>query len=101
MSRLFEKLRNPERRTSRDATASIDAATSNAITFCKDQSGIKEKIYKSKADRLIYISCNPVSMLRDIKALTANHRFILRSITGYDMYCLSSHMEAVAILDTE
>jgi 23S rRNA (uracil1939-C5)-methyltransferase len=60
---------------------------------------VRKKIFKSKAGRLIYISCNPVSMLRDIKALTANHRFILRSITGYDMYCLSSHMEAMAILD--
>jgi UDP-3-O-[3-hydroxymyristoyl] glucosamine N-acyltransferase len=36
-----------------DATASIDAATSNAITFCKDQSGIKEKIYKSKAGIIV------------------------------------------------
>lgn len=62
---------------------------------------IRKKILKSKASRLIYVSCNPASMLRDIKELTAKHRFRLNELTGYDMYCMSSHMEALAILETE
>ena len=62
---------------------------------------VRMKIKKSKAKRLIYVSCNPSTMLRDIKELVNNDRFSLKELTAYDMYCQSSHLETLAILDTE
>lgn len=61
---------------------------------------VRNTIRRSKAKRMIYISCNPASMMRDINDLTAKDRFSLKSVTGYDMYCQSTHLEALAILDT-
>jgi len=62
---------------------------------------VRKKIQKSKAKRLIYVSCNPSTMLRDIKELVSNNRFTLKELTAYDMYCQSSHLETLAIFDSE
>ncbi len=58
-------------------------------------------IGRSKASKLLYVSCNPATQARDIRMLHRDHGFNLTRITGYDMYCYSTHLETLAILQRQ
>ncbi len=60
---------------------------------------ILKQIGKSKAAKLIYISCNPATLARDIKVLRDSAGFDVSAVTGYDMYCHSTHLEVFAVLN--
>jgi 23S rRNA (uracil1939-C5)-methyltransferase len=47
--------------------------------------------------RIVYISCDPATLARDLKALSS--RFELASIRGFDMFPQTAHVEAVVTLD--
>lgn len=46
--------------------------------------------------KLIYISCNPVTLARDLKELKENYD--IREITPFDMFPLTHHVESVSLL---
>jgi 23S rRNA (uracil-5-)-methyltransferase RumA len=48
--------------------------------------------------RIVYVSCNPLTLVEDLRALGAG--YTLRSLTGYDMFPHTPHVEALAILDS-
>ncbi|MCP4297464.1 MAG: class I SAM-dependent RNA methyltransferase [Proteobacteria bacterium] len=58
-----------------------------------------KKIIDSTASRIVYVSCNPSTMIRDIKTLTQKGRFVLEEIIGFDMYVHTTHLEVVGILN--
>lgn len=60
---------------------------------------VLNKIVDSTASCLIYISCNPATMIRDIKTLINQGEFRLHEVTGFDMYVHTTHLEVVAILN--
>jgi 23S rRNA (uracil-5-)-methyltransferase RumA len=47
--------------------------------------------------RLVYVSCNPLTLVEDLRALGSG--YVLRALTGYDMFPHTPHVEALAILD--
>jgi len=47
--------------------------------------------------RIVYVSCNPQSLKRDMEFLSAKYRLI--SLTGVDMFPHTDHLESVAVLD--
>ena len=49
-----------------------------------------------KLDRLVYVSCNPATLMRDLQALENVYK--IDSITPVDNFCYSSHIECVAVL---
>ncbi|NNJ09877.1 23S rRNA (uracil(1939)-C(5))-methyltransferase RlmD [Chloroflexales bacterium ZM16-3] len=49
--------------------------------------------------RIVYVSCNPLTLAEDLRALGAGYR--LRSLTGYDMFPHTPHVEAMAVLDRQ
>ena len=53
------------------------------------------RLTKSK---IIYVSCNPATLARDLKYLTEKGAFV-ESIQPFDMFCHTYHVESVAILD--
>ncbi len=55
-------------------------------------------IFSLKPQRIVYISCNPATLARDVKCLTAK-KYHLRSIHPLDMFPQTSHIEAVALLE--
>ncbi len=58
-----------------------------------------EKMVKSKASHLFYISCNPATLARDLARLKASDNgFTLDSLCAYDMYAGTTHLEVMASL---
>ena len=49
-----------------------------------------------KLDRLVYVSCNPATLMRDLQVLEDVYK--IDSITPVDNFCYSSHIECVAVL---
>lgn len=60
------------------------------------EDGVIEQILKSSAKRVIYMSCNPATLARDLAKL--HEDFTTLGVTPYDMYPHSTHLEALAIL---
>jgi len=49
--------------------------------------------------RLVYVSCDPSSLGRDLEALLADDIFVLRRVTPIDMFPHTHHVECVAMLE--
>jgi 23S rRNA (uracil-5-)-methyltransferase RumA len=47
--------------------------------------------------RIVYVSCNPLTQIDDLQILA--EAYTLRSLTGYDMFPHTLHLESLAILD--
>ncbi len=56
-----------------------------------------ENLCKLKLDRVVYVSCNPATLVRDLAKM--EDIYIVKSITPVDNFCYSSHVESVAVLE--
>ena len=56
-----------------------------------------EEAYRLSKDTIIYVSCNPATLARDLKYLT-NKGCKVESIQPFDMFCHTYHVENVAII---
>ena len=56
-----------------------------------------ETIKNSGIGRVVYVSCNPQTLLRDVRLLQSEFRLL--SVQGVDMFPHTGHVEAVALLD--
>lgn len=48
--------------------------------------------------RVVYVACDPAALARDV-AYLAEEGYALRDVTGYDLFPMTHHVEAVAVLD--
>ena len=53
-------------------------------------------ILKIKPERLVYISCNPATLVRDLSILESEYE--IKSIRPVDMFPFTSHIETVTVL---
>ena len=53
-------------------------------------------LLKLKPERIVYISCNPETLARDLKTLTKAYK--VRKIQGVDMFPFTKHIECVVLL---
>ncbi|MBB5021128.1 TRAM domain-containing protein [Desulfurispira natronophila] len=60
--------------------------------------GIIRQILSSGAQQLVYVSCNPATLARDLRNITDNSGFVLEGAQGYDMYPQTTHLEVIAEL---
>jgi 23S rRNA (uracil1939-C5)-methyltransferase len=60
--------------------------------------GIIETIAATAAPRLIYVSCNPFSLARDLKLLL-NKGFVLKFAQAVDQFSQTYHVETVVLLE--
>lgn len=58
-----------------------------------------ENINKIKPNRVIYISCNPATLIRDLAKFEENYE--IKSIQPVDMFPFSSHVECVCVLNRQ
>lgn len=47
---------------------------------------------------IIYVSCDPSTLARDLGYLTRNDTYVVRSVTGFDFFPNTYHVETVAVL---
>lgn len=57
-----------------------------------------ENILKLTTDKIIYVSCNPATLARDLKYLISKGAK-LEHLQPFDMFCHTYHIENVAIID--
>ncbi len=57
-------------------------------------------IIKAKPKRIVYVSCNPATLARDLKFLTENS-YRTTNVTAYDMFPNTCHIETVALLSRQ
>ena len=55
-----------------------------------------KKLLEVKPSRIIYISCNPATLARDLKLLSEGYS--IKEITPVDQFCYTHHVECVASL---
>ena len=61
---------------------------------------VLDAIAKVKPRRLVYVSCNPASLARDV-AILQGTGFVLRKVQPVDMFPHTSHVETVCLLRRE
>ena len=73
----------------------------DGIIFDPPRKGIDENTLKSIGkhgiERIVYISCNPSTLARDVKILT-DLGYRLEKLAAVDMFPQTHHIEAVALL---
>ena len=55
-----------------------------------------DNILKIRPDRLVYISCNPATLVRDLARLEEIYN--INQIQPVDLFCFTGHVECVAVL---
>ncbi len=62
-------------------------------------SKVLKGITKIKPKKIIYISCNPATLARDLKYLTKDDDYKLKKVLPIDMFPQTSHIECIASLE--
>lgn len=55
------------------------------------------KILELEVKKLVYVSCNPATMMRDLKML--EEKYVVKEIQPVDMFPYTSHIECVVLLE--
>ncbi|GLR72722.1 23S rRNA (uracil(1939)-C(5))-methyltransferase RlmD [Agaribacter marinus] len=77
----------------------IELSDEAVIVLDPARSGAKklvEKLAKSKANRILYVSCNPNTFIRDVGLMESTFR--IEKICTLDMFPFTEHIEVMALL---
>ena len=78
-----------------------DEVKPTAIIVDPPRSGLDNvtisKILETEVEKLIYVSCNPATLVRDIKLL--EEKYVVKEIQPVDMFPYTSHVEVCALLE--
>ncbi len=83
------------------------AADRTTILLDPPREGLPPSVTRQLADtacaRLIYVSCNPATLARDLKILTGapESRLAVERLALFDMFPQTAHIETVAVLERE
>ena len=58
---------------------------------------VLQSIIEANPNKIIYISCNPATLARDLAVLIS--RYEINSITPYDMFPQTKHCECMTVLE--
>ena len=73
-----------------------DLDNDKVVEIAKSLDNIAEKLTKIKPKKVIYISCNPATLARDIALLESDYD--LKCVQPVDMFCFTTHVETVVLL---
>ena len=60
--------------------------------------GVVDRVAALGPERVVYVACDPAALARDV-AYLAGHGYRLADVRGYDLFPMTHHVEAVAVLD--
>ncbi len=60
--------------------------------------GVAEAIVRREPRRLVYVSCDPATLARDLKILVAGG-YDIREIKVFDLFPMTEHVESIVLLD--
>ena len=60
------------------------------------KSNVKDFLLNRDINKIIYMSCNPFTLARDLKEL--KDKYIVEKVYGLDMFCYTKHIESIVIL---
>ncbi len=82
------------------STSDIGDINEEVVVVDPPRSGLDKKtlnaLFSSGAKRIVYVSCNPITLARDINLL--KDRYFLDDITLFDMFPNTKHVESVSVL---
>ncbi len=58
------------------------------------------QLFEYRPARVVYVSCNPATQLRDLKEFL-EHGYCLKRIRPFDMFPQTKHLECVMTLELE
>nr|MDK2850829.1 rRNA (uracil1939-C5)-methyltransferase [Candidatus Cloacimonadota bacterium] len=77
----------------------------DAIILDPPRSGVPESslgaIRKAEIGKILYLSCSPMSLARDMKILLEGGKYRLKSLHGFDMFPNTWHIETLAVLEIQ
>lgn len=77
------------------------APTADVVVLDPPRTGAGRKVVDAvaalQAPRVVYVACDPAALARDI-AYFAEHGYGVESVTGYDLFPHTHHVEAIAVL---
>ncbi|MDD2496290.1 MAG: 23S rRNA (uracil(1939)-C(5))-methyltransferase RlmD, partial [Tissierellia bacterium] len=81
---------------------SLEEETIDTVVMDPPRNGVDKKaldtIIKISPKQIVYVSCNPVTLARDLKILnTAGYKII--EVTPFDMFPQTSHVETVCLIE--
>lgn len=72
----------------------------NVIIFDPPRSGLDrvtlDVLLRKTIDKLVYVSCNPSTLAKNLKVLSKKYK--VKSITPFDMFPHTSHIESITLL---
>jgi tRNA/tmRNA/rRNA uracil-C5-methylase (TrmA/RlmC/RlmD family) len=97
-------LRNVEIRCGRAERLLAVLGGADAMVVDPPRTGLPPECIRGVAGarprKLVYVSCDPATLARDLASLV-EHGFTLESVTGFDLFPQTPHVEAVASLVTD
>lgn len=86
-----------------DTAKLIDKIKFNVCVLDPPRAGVNKKVIQSlnrlKPEKIIYLSCNPATLARDLKLLENNYNII--SLKPYDMFPNTYHVETLVIMNVK
>lgn len=75
----------------------------DAIVVDPPRSGLTKNVInfliRSKAKRIIYVSCNPSTLARDLRLIIENSKYTVKKIRFIDMFPQTYHIEVIVLLE--
>jgi len=79
-----------------------NTANFDAIIVDPPRSGLTKNVVrfliKSKANKVVYVSCNPSTLVRDLKLIIENSNYKIKKISSVDMFPQTYHIEVIVLL---
>ncbi|MGE0556261.1 MAG: class I SAM-dependent RNA methyltransferase [Gemmatimonadales bacterium] len=60
---------------------------------------VVERLRDSAAERVVYVSCDPATLARDLALLTRGGSFRLIRVASFDLFPQTAHVESVALVE--
>ena len=85
-----------------EVTPALSAGELDTIVLDPPRTGASAEALASivalAAPRIVYVSCDPATLARDVKRLLAAD-YRLASVSGFDLFPNTAHVESVAVFD--